>query len=61
MRFFYLAGVVGIEPTNAGIKIQCLTTWRHPKKLNLFLQEDVYLALQHNMLRNVMQPLYTLF
>ena len=30
---FYLAGVGGIEPTNAGIKIQCLTTWRHPNKL----------------------------
>lgn len=26
-----LAGEVGIEPTNAGIKIRCLTTWRLPK------------------------------
>ena len=25
-----LAGVAGFEPTNAGIKIQCLTAWRHP-------------------------------
>src|SRR5205085_4619711 len=25
-----LAGEVGIEPTNAGIKIRCLTTWRLP-------------------------------
>ena len=24
------AGEVGIEPTNAGIKIRCLTTWRLP-------------------------------
>ena len=26
----FLAGVAGFEPTNAGIKIQCLTAWRHP-------------------------------
>src|SRR5690349_18095442 len=26
-----LAGEVGIEPTNAGIKIRCLTAWRLPK------------------------------
>ena len=26
-----VAGEVGIEPTNAGIKIRCLTTWRLPK------------------------------
>ena len=25
-----LAGVAGFEPTNAGIKIPCLTAWRHP-------------------------------
>ncbi len=25
-----MAGEVGIEPTNAGIRIQCLTTWRLP-------------------------------
>ena len=23
-------GVPGFEPGNAGIKTQCLTTWRHP-------------------------------
>ena len=27
-----LAGEVGIEPTNVGIKIRCLTTWRLPNK-----------------------------
>ena len=27
----WLAGAEGIEPSNAGIKIQCLTTWRRPK------------------------------
>ena len=26
----FLAGVAGFEPTNAGIKIPCLTAWRHP-------------------------------
>ncbi len=25
-----MAGVAGFEPTNAGIKIPCLTAWRHP-------------------------------
>ena len=26
-----LAGVVGFEPTNHGIKTRCLTPWLHPK------------------------------
>lgn len=30
-----MAGVVGLEPTNAGIKTQCLATWRHPNNLQL--------------------------
>jgi hypothetical protein len=25
-----LAGVLGFEPRNAGIKTRCLTTWLHP-------------------------------
>ena len=25
-----LAGVAGFEPTNSGVKVRCLTTWRHP-------------------------------
>jgi hypothetical protein len=28
----WLAGAEGIEPSNAGIKIQCLTTWRRPSR-----------------------------
>ena len=32
-RVKWVAGVAGFEPTNAGIKIPCLTAWRHPKKL----------------------------
>lgn len=27
---FFLAGVEGFEPPNAGTRTQCLTTWRHP-------------------------------
>ena len=30
--FNKLAGAEGIEPSNAGIKIQCLTTWRRPSR-----------------------------
>ena len=25
-----VAGMVGLEPTNAGVKVPCLTTWLHP-------------------------------
>ncbi len=32
-KFFCMAGVVGFEPTNAGIKTRCLATWRHPNNL----------------------------
>ena len=27
---FLLAGMAGFEPTNAGVKVPCLTAWRHP-------------------------------
>ena len=30
-----MAGVAGFEPTNAGIKIPCLTAWRYPNVLYL--------------------------
>ena len=26
----YVAGVVGFEPTDVGVRVQCLTAWRHP-------------------------------
>ena len=32
-----MAGVAGFEPTNARIKILCLTTWRHPINVCLFV------------------------
>ncbi len=25
-----MAGVAGFEPTNAGVKVPCLTAWLHP-------------------------------
>ena len=31
-----MAGAPGIEPGNAGIKIQCLTAWRRPIKIDEF-------------------------
>ena len=31
-----LVGVAGFEPTNDGIKNRCLTTWRHPKRIELY-------------------------
>ena len=27
-----MAGVAGFEPTNARVKVSCLTAWRHPKE-----------------------------
>ena len=27
----FLAGVAGFEPTNDGVRVRCLTAWRHPK------------------------------
>ena len=29
-KCFFLAGMAGFEPTNAGVKVPCLTAWRHP-------------------------------
>ena len=29
-------GVAGFEPTNGGVKVRSLTTWRHPKYLSKF-------------------------
>ena len=25
-----MAGMAGFEPANAGVKVPCLTAWRHP-------------------------------
>ena len=29
-RYALLAGMAGLEPANAGVKVPCLTTWLHP-------------------------------
>lgn len=31
-------GVEGFEPTNGGVKVRSLTTWRHPK---VFAQKTI--------------------
>ena len=40
----WLAGAVGFEPTNGGLKIRCLTTWRRPKTVS----QDHMSAAQHS-------------
>ncbi len=39
-----MAGVAGFEPTNARIKIWCLTTWRYP---NVYVIFSIYLLAQN--------------
>jgi hypothetical protein len=31
----YQTGVAGFEPTNGGVKVRSLTTWRHPKRIEI--------------------------
>ena len=33
----WMAGAEGFEPSNAGIKIRCLTTWRRPNRAGTIL------------------------
>ena len=33
---FRLAGVAGFEPTNDGVRVRCLTAWRHPNAVNYY-------------------------
>tara|TARA_B100002052_G_scaffold75102_1_gene68112 strand:+ start:586 stop:735 length:150 start_codon:yes stop_codon:yes gene_type:complete len=35
-QYEYLAGAVGIEPTNHGIKTRCLTAWLRPNSYKTF-------------------------
>ena len=37
----YMAGTVGLEPTNGGVKVRCLTAWRRPS-VNVGLQRKHY-------------------
>ena len=32
-----MAGVAGIEPTSAGVKVPCLTAWLHPNALVFYM------------------------
>ena len=34
-KCFFLAGVAGFGPANAGVKVLCLTAWRYPNDLTL--------------------------
>ena len=36
MRKIDKSGVAGFEPTNGGVKVHSLTTWRHPKTITQF-------------------------
>ncbi len=36
----FLAGVAGFEPTNDGVRVRCLTAWRHP---NIQFLQPLYL------------------
>ena len=31
-----MAGMAGFEPTDAGVKVPCLTAWRHPNKIPIY-------------------------
>ena len=61
-----MAGVLGFEPRNAGIKTLCLTTWRHPKiseklynksKLNIRL-DNCPLFSRELMMMSIGNPLF---
>ena len=58
-----LAGVVGFEPTNHGIKTRCLTPWLHPKgpliRFNSVILRSVLWTVKQTTieLRNNFQPI----
>ena len=46
MTFLYktsLAGVAGFEPTNGGVKVHSLTTWRHPRFVTQLQKKRIYI------------------
>ena len=43
-----LSGVVGLEPTNSGVKVRCLTTWLHPKILSYIMRIIVIIQIVKN-------------
>lgn len=42
-------GVGGLEPTNGGVKVRCLTTWLHPKIKAITNDVDSYKEYQHEL------------
>ena len=43
--------MAGFEPTNARVKVSCLTAWLHPNGIVLILDNNVILS-QENMIVN---------
>ena len=41
-----VAGMAGLEPTNARVKVWCLTTWRHPNIVPAGRRKPVQLLLR---------------
>ena len=39
---FVLAGVAGFGPTNARVKVWCLTAWLYPKNMDIEFQHSNY-------------------
>ena len=37
---FLLAGMAGFEPANNGVKVRCLTAWRHPNMLFVIISQS---------------------
>ena len=44
--FDEVAGMAGLEPANARVKVWCLTTWRHPNIVPAGRQEAIHLLLR---------------
>ena len=51
-----MAGVEGFEPSHAGVRIPCLTAWRHPNER----VENFWLGWQDSNLRNDRVKVYCL-
>ena len=54
----YLAGMVGFEPTNAGVKFQSLTAWLHP---NIMSESTSYYPTLCDPVINGDSTIYTYF
>ena len=42
-----MAGVAGFEPTNDGVRVRCLTAWRHPNTMKLLIIYMSNLEISH--------------